>query len=264
MVVGITTPLGGYGSGSESAEFQQFLDRISAPDTTHKDAYRSLIDGLVADGNPWTKADAIYAVKCADSTTMLQNLKSSSFTISVVGSPVFTADVGIVGANGGYLNTNFNPTSGTPNYAQNSCAMFGRTSTAFSSGVSYGAMGGQSGAARVNVFPHFSDNVYYYLPQTDNGDTATTGQPGAFYGWTRTGSASNAQVGYIDGNSSTNNGSSATSGALVSANMLMLEDLFSGDRHFTANLELFWIGGGLTGTEVDNLRTRFATFHSAF
>ena len=60
--------------GAESAEFQQFLSRISAPTAARKNLYRALIDGLVTDG-VWSLIDGLYVMSAADSATALTNLK---------------------------------------------------------------------------------------------------------------------------------------------------------------------------------------------
>ena len=92
----------------ESAELQQFLDRITAPDATHLNAYRTLIDGIVADGN-WTGIDALYVISSTTATTF-QNLKSSSFTLTQTGTVAFVADRGLTSdGSTGWLDTHYNP-----------------------------------------------------------------------------------------------------------------------------------------------------------
>jgi hypothetical protein len=81
---------------SHSAEAIAFLARTSGLDATHTNAYYDLIDGLVTDG-VWSKFDVLYITATQNTTTAQLNLVSSSYALSLNGSPVFTADRGYQG-----------------------------------------------------------------------------------------------------------------------------------------------------------------------
>lgn len=103
-------------------EGSAFLARTSGLDATHTSAYQTLICGLVADGI-WAKLDLLYIFATQNTTTALLNLKSTSFNGTLNGSPTFTTDRGYTGTEGSitvYINTGFNPTSGSPQFTQNS------------------------------------------------------------------------------------------------------------------------------------------------
>lgn len=106
-------------------EATTFLARTSGLDATHTAGYTTLICGLVAHGI-WPLADVIYVLSTQDSTTAGLNLKSTSYTLSLVNTPTFTADRGYAG-NGttSYENTGYNPGDGGGpyNYVQNSAFM---------------------------------------------------------------------------------------------------------------------------------------------
>lgn len=106
-----------------SAEVTQFLARTTSLDGTHTAAYTALIDGLVADGI-WSKLDALYIFATQDTTNALLNLKSSSYTPTIVGGLTFTADDGYALTTGSnYINTNMNASTAGGQYAQNSAHM---------------------------------------------------------------------------------------------------------------------------------------------
>src|SRR5262245_58714994 len=110
------------GSVNITTEAAQFLARTSGLDTAHTNAYTALIDGLVADGI-WSKLDLLHIYATQDSTNALLNLISSSFTGITHGSPTFTADRGFTGVSGSstvYIDTQFNPNSGTRKYTLDS------------------------------------------------------------------------------------------------------------------------------------------------
>lgn len=111
-----------YGGDAACPTAATFLARTTGLDATHTDAYTDLICGLVDDGI-WNKFDVLYVFATQDSTTALLNLVSASFNGTANGSPTFTADSGFLGVESSsavYINTGFNPTSGSPNYTQNS------------------------------------------------------------------------------------------------------------------------------------------------
>jgi hypothetical protein len=105
------------------AEAAAFLARTSGLDTTHRNAYTTLINGLVADG-VWAQLDALYMFATQDSTTAALNLISSTYNATVNGSPTFTADRGFTGVETSstvYINSNFTPSTATsPKYTLNS------------------------------------------------------------------------------------------------------------------------------------------------
>src|SRR6266404_3514163 len=71
------------------AQSTAFLARTSGLDTTHTNAYNSLICGLVTNG-VFSKFDFLYIYATQNSTTALLNLISTSFNSTVHGAPTFT------------------------------------------------------------------------------------------------------------------------------------------------------------------------------
>jgi hypothetical protein len=109
----------GGGVTCSSSQGNAFLARLTgSPNNTHKTAYCTLIDGLVADG-VWSKLDALYMFAADTSANALLNLGSGS-TNATNASATFTADTGFNG-NGSstYVNTTVDP-SATTQFTQNS------------------------------------------------------------------------------------------------------------------------------------------------
>jgi hypothetical protein len=111
-------------AGSNSPQFQQFLNRlVTLPSAPRQALYSSLINSLVPDGT-WTALDALW-VAGADLATNVTNLVNGTFAAAVSGAPTFTADRGVTCNNSvNIVTTNFNPSAGGQNFSQNS-ASFG-------------------------------------------------------------------------------------------------------------------------------------------
>lgn len=106
-----------------SVEVRQFFDRlITIPTPTRQQAYVNFIDAQVAAGI-WAKRDAILLLAAEDVGTSFVNLKSSSFTPTIVntsGDPIFAVDQGWSGNDiGNALLANFNPATAGGNLTQN-------------------------------------------------------------------------------------------------------------------------------------------------
>lgn len=151
-----------------SAEVTQFLARTTSLDGTHTAAYTALIDGLVADGI-WSKLDALYIFATQSTANALLNLKSSSYTPTIVGALTFTADDGYTLTTGSnYINTNLNASTAGGQYAQNSAHM---SVWMFSDDSSMlGSVGTLSGSNEQRLIPNLSGVGYYRVNcQPDEG-----------------------------------------------------------------------------------------------
>jgi hypothetical protein len=118
--------VGPIAAASDAAATTAFLARTSGLDATHTNAYKALINGLVADG-VLAKLDALYLFATQDTTTARLNLVQNNFNCTPTNTPTFTADRGYTGGSGGsapYLDSGFSPITSGGNYARNS-ACFG-------------------------------------------------------------------------------------------------------------------------------------------
>lgn len=228
-----------------SSEVAKFLARTSGLNAAHTNAYRDLINGLVAD-NVWALLDALYILATADSTTALLNLVSTSFPLTVTGTPTFTADAGYSSGTPATnnLSTGFNPTTASsPKFTQNSASMFVWRLTAAANTQS--VINATTDSLINAIFPRYTDDKTYINLNSSSDDvtgiaTATgIGMTGATrvvstgYDYYRDASVTRSRVN--------------TSGASHNSNLRIMP----GPECAAAG-----IGGGLTATQYGNLYNR--------
>ncbi len=192
------------GSGAKySAEAQQFFTRLATqPTPARKAAYADLINSL-SYASVWTKLDGLYIQAAADAATARTNLIQSSFGTSVVGTMTFTADQGYNGndATSSYLQTNFDPTVGSPNFARNSASFF---AWKYNNPVDTGMLGGLQDE-KTYVFAYRGDGTFYW---TANGagstNAAAASNTGMFSANRSAAGANQSYLGAIPGSTSTN------------------------------------------------------------
>jgi hypothetical protein len=190
-------PSGGSGSCSQSSAF---FARAGTLDTTHHNAYDTMICGLVTDG-VWSAFDAFYVLGTDTASNANLNLVSSSFALTPHGSPTFTANSGYNGADGSttiYLDTGFNPSTVSGNYTLNtahfmvwSCSVGAATAN---------AIGGVDDNTEVTqIVPWFTDGQSYVYANSSAGSavffSASSSAKGSFV----VSRATNAVAGYRNG-----------------------------------------------------------------
>lgn len=256
---GIIAP-SGLPAASGCAAASAFLARSSGLDALHQVAYINLICGLVADG-VWIFLDAVYVLATTNTTTALLNLVSTSFPLTVNGAPTFTADSGYVGGAGKWLDTGFNPSSATnPNYTRMSACAFLWTLDTLASGNDYGAAFGYAADAshdHVNIYPHFSDNNYYWAANNNAIVSNTAFTAGThFIGWTR---ADNSTT--LGWQTTTSASFSVSTDVLLNSNFIVLSDTNNGSkRPFSANVAFACFGANLTVGQQTSLYNRVHTY----
>lgn len=251
---------------ADAAETTAFLARTSGLDDAHRNAYRTLINGVVSDGI-WTKLDALYIRATQDSATALLNLVSTNYATTIVGSPVFTVDRGFSGTDLAtavhYLNTNFNPTSGSPKYIRDSAhlSVWGVADvTPVNGGAAIGCVNGALLSA--NILPKFTDGKEYFRINEVTG-TAGVVNADATGHYLSNRSGSSAQQGYRN---AVNQGIVAgTSAAISNANgnyyELARNSIGVGPTSGTPQtIAASSIGGNLTAAEVTLFYNRLWTY----
>lgn len=252
--LGLSRTRFGGGAVPNSAEAQQFFDRLLTPPTTEREAlYNALIDGLVADG-VWAKLDVLNVCCAFDEATALANLVQTSYLSSreqSAGAAVFTADQGwSAGSVLKRVTTNFNPsTASSPKFTRND-AMVG--CWIYSTGtVGQNAMGiGNAGAdiGTIEIYPKYNSTDAYFALNNPPDTTATAGaNSSGFFLVQRT--ASNASAMYR--NDSSIGTSSVASTALSNAN------IFVRCEHST---RAYVVGASLTSGQRTALYNRLSTF----
>ncbi len=258
----------GAGPVSTSADpAAAFLARTSGLDATHTNAYTALINGLVTD-SVWSKLDVLHIYATADSTTALLNLCSTSFNGTSHGSPSFTADRGFTGSSGSstvFIDTGFNPASGSPQFVQNSAHHSVWNLSAFDTDVP-GPIGHNSAAnaIRNQLMPRYTGDGNAYFVVNSAGAAAAVAAQGAQTGhYLGNRSSSSAVQGYKAGSSIATNNSS-TSASPPNNNFYSL----AGNNNGAAigspmQLACISIGASLSSTDVTNFYNRLRTYMTA-
>lgn len=229
-----------------------FLARTSGLDASHTNAYKALINGLVADG-VWAKLDALYMFATDTSTNALLNLVSATYNATATGAPTFTANSGYLGAAGKYVDTNFNPTTAVaPKYIRNDASIFAWSNTAAQkTGALMGQVGGAGNAEA--IYSRFTDDKTYYIVNATVYSTATNTDGSGFYHATRTGAS--ATVGYKNGVAAVTD--TTASAAPSNVNIAFLTDQASA---FTGTVMAGGIGSGMTAAQALLLYNRVHTY----
>jgi hypothetical protein len=230
-----------------------FLARTSGLSATYQTQYTTMICGLVTD-SVWAKLDAFYIFKTSSEANALLSLVSATYNATKVGSPTFTADVGLSGGNSDYYSTNLNSFLAGGLASQNSIhfSVWNNTAT---SGDNNSQI---STCSTEHMYNDFSGQAYFRIT-TSGGSGINTAVANAhgFYIGNRSG-ASDTQ-GYKDG-SSIISSSSDTSTTLCNETWTFPGTPTGG---VTASADLLLggsIGGSLSSTDVSNFYSRFNTF----
>lgn len=245
----------GSGNGN-SAEAQQFFDRLLTPPTSHREAiYANLLDDLSA-GGVLAKLDALYLFAAADPQTATTNLVSGNYKAWGVGvgayggtAPTyFTADRGITGSGAdNYVLSNFSSTTAAGNFSKNDALIFVVVRSVTQSGQQQPILDDPANAGVVGINLHFDNSTITYklnsVAATYSGIHST-----GFYLLQRT--ASNAMELFLDNTSIAT--SSQASSTLSNSNMVLAPSALQ--------LPVAAIGKSLTPTERGVLDTACRAF----
>lgn len=254
----------GAGKKAGCSEATTFLARASLTGTDATN-YTNYICCQVTAGT-WALKDIQYIFAAPDTTTAQLNLISTSFSAVLNGSPNFSANNGYLGVDASttvYIDTQFNPGSGTPNYAQNS-AHFSAWSLTNAAATTGGVIIGVStGLSQTYLYPKFSDNNYYMGINTNTGfaSGASASSVGLFLG-TRT--ASNLQTVYKNGSSLSTDASASV--AVPIDNFYVLAQNTPGSGATLGGgyrIAMASAGAALNGTQVTNDYNCAQTFMTA-
>lgn len=256
-------------AGAPLSPSAAFLARTSGLDGTHVTAYTNLIDGLVTDG-VWTKLDFLHIYATQDSTTAKLNLVSTSYTVSVGVSSVFTADRGYTGqdnSTSAYIDTTFNPsTASSPNYVQNSAHISAWSVTNITNS-DYPIMGAQNaGGPTLHIYPKYDADNKAYFRINDNNSLAGVSNADSSGHYICNRSSSSAVQGYRNGSSILSSGSD-TSNGVPSVNIYSIANHTDsgGQNVFGSSFQQACdsCGSSLNSTDAGNLYTRLRTYMTA-
>lgn len=250
--------------GGDAPQTTAFLARTSGLSPTETDAYKVLINGMVADGT-FQLLDALYIFATNDITSASLNLISTSYTLTApVGNPDFIADVGYAGNTANYLNTGFTPSTASGHFTLNSSSLgtYVQSSRAADGGSI--ALGCTDGMGSYDIVSPFTTGSTVQWDIND-GDFPTASIPsskGALIA-TRTGTTASAV--YRNGSATAVGTSGSSSSLLISLPIWILGFNNSGVLSNGSNdrISASFIGGGLTGAQAASINNRINAYMTA-
>jgi len=243
------------------ADAQAFVTNAGIVDQVEANAVNNLVIGLKAD-SLWTKMKAIYPFVGGTATTHKYNLKNpldtdAAFRLVFNGGWTHSSTGSTPNGSNGYADTKL---ATTGNIAQNSASMgvYSRNNTATT-----GAHGIRPASITglFELFERYTDNNFYCYLNDSGGFFGTSVLDSRGF---NQGSRTASNVIRYNRNTTTNTGitnSNATStlNAYIGASNTGTGATFYNNRE----IAFFYIGDGLTNTEMQNYYTRVQTFQTA-
>jgi hypothetical protein len=258
---------GGWTTGAiasaDAAQTTAFLARASGLSGTETAAYKALINGLVADGN-FALLDALYILATNTAATAALNLISTSFSLTAVNAPTFTADAGYAGnGSNAYLDTGYIPT-GSLNWKLGSSSLGLAIPTNDTAANTYGEIGTQSsgGSTADRLLPSYSLTTYAsFGAATDTTTSATTSR--GMWGGAQTSSTATAI--YHNGSATPIASGSNTVTTLPNVSFTILGSNNGVGVNYASlrQVSAAWIGGGLTGAQYLQIANRINAYLTA-
>lgn len=248
-----------------SSQAAAFLARTSGLSATERNAYITMINGMVTDGT-WAKLDLLYIFATNTSTTALLNLVSTSFTANNTGALTFTADQGFTGTGiaGGFIDTNWTPSTNAVQYTLNGgmTGAYIRTSRVTANNMTAYGCNNVAGTS----FSYFrgrnaSGNTEGDLNSAAFGGTANANVQGS---WILNRTASNNIALFKNAGSTPLANISATSVALPDRSMQVFQlGNGTGQGPTTDQQAAFWAGGGFSAADVSSFQARINAYMTA-
>ena len=247
MLLGVGTPPSAGGGCSQATAF---LARVTTTNTT---AYTTMICGMVTDGT-WAKFDALYIFATDSAANALTNLISSSYPLTAVSSPTFTAASGYV-SNGtsSYITSTLNYSTAT-NYTQNAGALL-----AWATGGATndnGCVVGVVGGAFSDYLQPF--NFGSVAAGSVNGATAASKTVANATGLVSISRTSSANVDVYKNGSTL--GSTASASATRNNNTMTILACAAASSFYAENVGMAGVAGSLSSTDQSNIYSRIHTF----
>jgi len=215
--------LGGSSDAPNSAESQQFFNRLfTPPSSIWETRYATFIDALVAAG-VWAKLDCLYVFCCDDESAALTNLKQSNYHAGrdeSSGSTTWTQNSGYsAGGAARRITSNFNPSTAIgANFTQNDASVICWSGTAAqTSAVLFSTGTAPAQDDKISLYPRWSSNSHT-IQINDSTASTLAGYTGTSAGlWITQRTGSTAAASYLD--NTLVRTSTATSTALVNGNI---------------------------------------------
>lgn len=242
----------GGGSPSNSAEAQQFFDRLMTPPTAARQSqYDSLLISPLVAAGVWAVTD-VLCIAGADSATSLANIRQGVFYAALTGVPsfpAFTVDTGFVCLGpSGRVQSNFNPSTASGNYARNSASIGVWTKTAGPQAQSIAQIGSDT-----FLYPFYNTNRTDFAIN-DGADTFADGAAADGTGfWLLNRTASNSKKLYRNGVEVL----SGTSASVALTNAILMFGQTS------LQVGGWFVGAGLTLSQIAALHSAGSDYRTA-
>lgn len=269
MTVGpvLSSPLGsvlmpatGDGGVTYDPDAAAYFARISSqPSAARKAALNTLVIALKT-GGVWSNLDALVIHASHDTATARLNAVANQFNATLVNSPDFLTDRGYAGdGSSSYLDSQFNPSTGTPKYAQNSAHLGVWSLTDAAASVAEIGARATSIANQAILFPRSAINQMLARVNLDTG--AATPDPGNSLGhFVGVRTAASVHVAYKDGAELASDASTST--APPNLNFFLGAGNTGGTPglYSTRRVAIRHWGAGLTAAQVLAAKNAFQTY----
>jgi len=237
------------------ATYQTIYDSFATPPSDAIAAEQNtMVCGLVDDG-VWAKLDVFYMFAQSNGTDALINwFNPGTFDATNVHATAFTALEGFTGDGANdYINCNWNPATNGINYAQNSASM----GTYIRTNVSENRYDFGVAGAGTNIFLIVnSGGNSWYKCNDDTWSIPVTADSRGLFIINRTDAANHQMF----RNKVVSSAAAASVGTVSGDAYVLCLNSGGPALHTTKQASLFFAGGGLTQTNVDNLTDRFETY----
>jgi hypothetical protein len=249
-----------------NAEAEAYVARMTVePDDTRKgliDAlFTNLKAGAVSGSNLLTRFDALVLHKAHDQQAALLNAKSTSFTATLIGDPVFTANAGFTldGVNDA-IETNYNPTTAAGLFLQDS-ASFGYWENLNFAGGTASRAGWFDGTDGVSINPFTATGASTFRINQASSTTTSGGLTDSL-GLVVAGRSASATVQFFKNGAVRFNGAGATSTPVNNATFNIGRITATGWA--ASNPWGYVIGGSMTVNEHVDLYNALNAYFSGF
>lgn len=244
---------------------RDLFDRFTTPPATDR---RLLINTLIksfVQAGIWDKLDAFYMLAAADAQSSLLNWVSTSYNLTVVSTPTFTADRGYKGnGTSSYLRTGFNPaTAVSPKSVLNSASMGVYINGTPATGLDRAQMGIINGANYQLLDVTVGNAVVGRMNTDTTGSASGAGQAGntGLFAINRTGSTASRLT-----RNGTDLATTAVASTSVPSEEIIIMARYSGGtpaRYSTDQFAMSYIGAGLSDAEDDALYSALNVYLTA-
>lgn len=224
--------------GTGDPDLRAWMAAVGPVGAAQQSATAALVASLKGSG-VWPTLDRLWLFASENATQALTDLVARA-SATAVGGPTFTAGRGYTAASGKYVNSGFNPASGTPNYTRNS-ASYGLWIETADTNAGSRPMGNDSAAA--SEFVVSSPNYLFGVNQGSNGASAVAASTTGCMDSVRTGAS--ATTFYANGVQTATN--AIASIAIPSQSFFILASDNAGSPSSSAvRGSAAWIGGSRT------------------